>query len=187
MPAALRIAAAAAALLAACSPRFDWRELRQPAAGYVVALPDKPQTTVREVTIEHPAGPLRVEITMLSTGVGASLFAVGSARLPAAAADTPAALAATLSWFRAGLLRNVQAPAASPEALRAPPGLDGRNLQAAEAFSVAGQVGGGRPARLAVRLYVVDDRLFQLVALAADGEVPPLALETFFDSFRLLP
>jgi hypothetical protein len=47
--------------------------------------------------------------------------------------------------------------------------------------------GSGRPAQLAVRLYVVDDRLFQLVALGAEGEIPPQALETFFDSFRLTP
>lgn len=184
---AWRIAVAAAALLVACSPRFDWRELRQPAAGYVVALPDKPQTEVREITIEHPAGPLRVEMTMLSTGVGASLFAVGTARLPARAIDSPPAVAATVSWFRAGLLRNVRASTASPEPLRPPPGLGDRSLRAAESLDTAGRVGDGRPARLAVRLYVVDDRLFQLVALAAEGEVPPLALETFFDSFRLLP
>jgi hypothetical protein len=32
---------------------------------------------------------------------------------------------------------------------------------------------------------VVDDRFFQLVALGAEGEIPPEALDTFFTSFRL--
>jgi hypothetical protein len=185
----LRTAAAAAlvALAAACSPRFDWREQRQPAAGYVVDLPGKPQSAVREIAFEHPGGPVRAEMTMLSTGVGASLFAVGSVRLPAFAVDSPAALDATLAWFGDGLLRNVQATRQEPADARPPAGLDRRTLRAARGFAAEGKAGSGRPARLAVRLYVVDDRLFQLVALGAEGEIPPQARETFFDSFRLAP
>ena len=175
------------ALVAACSPRFDWRENRQPAAGYVVALPGKAQTAMREIVFEHPGGAVRAEMTMLSTGVDASLFAVGSVSLPPFAVDSPTALDATLAWFSEGLLRNVQAKRAVPEETGAPAGLGTRTLRAARAFSAPGSAGSGRPARLAVRLYVVDDRLFQLVALGAEGEIPPQALETFFDSFRLTP
>jgi hypothetical protein len=185
-----RLSAAAICLLvlaAACSPRFDWREIRPPAAGFVVALPDRPQTVVRDIAFDHPAGPVRAEMTMVSTGVGASLFAVGSARLPPIALDTPAALTATLDWFGDGLLRNVQAASARPDEVRPPAGLGPRNLRAARAFSARARAGSGRPAQLAVRLYVVDDRLFQLVALGAEGEIPPQALETFFESFRLTP
>ena len=175
------------ALIAACSPRLNWREVRQPAAGFVVALPDKPQTVVRELAFEHPAGLVRAEMTMLSTGVGASLFAVGSVSLPPFALETPAALSATLDWFSDGLLRNVQAAQASPGETGPPAGLGTQTLRASRAFSADGRAGSGRPARLAVRLYVVDDRLFQLVALGAEGEISPHALETFFDSFRLTP
>ena len=185
----VRLAAAATFLLlaAACSPRFDWRENRQPDAGYVVALPGKPQIAVREVAFDHPGGPVRAEMTMLSAGVGASLFAVGSVRLPPFAVDSPAALEATLAWFSDGVLRNVQAGRPAPADIAAPAGLAPRTLRAARAFSTAGTAGNGRPARLAVRQYVVDDRLFQLVALGAEGEIPSQALETFFDSFRLTP
>jgi len=183
----LIVAAACLLLLAACSPRFDWREFRQPEAGYLVALPEKPQTVVREIAFDHPAGPVRAEMTMLSTGVGASLFAVGSVQLPPPALESPAALAATLAWFSDGLLRNVQAASATLAETTPPAGLGARTLRAARAFSVDGKAGNGRAARLAVRLYVVDDRLFQLVALGAEGEIPPQALETFFDSFRLTP
>jgi hypothetical protein len=187
MRAAGPVAAAIAVLLAACTPRFDWREIRQPAAGFVVALPDKPQTVVREIVFAHPAGAVRAEMTMLSTGVGASLFAVGSVRLPPSVLDTPAALEVTLAWFSDGLLRNVQATQPTTAAAGQPGGLGTRTLRAAQAFSAAGKTAGGRPAQLAVRLYVVDDRIFQLVALGAEGEIPPQALETFFDSFRLTP
>jgi hypothetical protein len=40
--------------------------------------------------------------------------------------------------------------------------------------------------RLAARFHVVDDRLYQLVAIGAEGELTPDALETFFTSFRLI-
>jgi hypothetical protein len=180
-------AAALCLLLAACTARFDWRDVRQPEAGFSIALPDKPQTVVREIAFDHPAGPVRAEMAMVSTGVGASLFAVGSTRLPALAVDSPPALAATLDWFRGGLLRNVRATGVVAVVAPPPPGLGARRLQAAQGFIASGVAGSGRPARLAVRLYVVDDRLFQLVALGAEGEIPPPALETFFDSFRLTP
>jgi hypothetical protein len=185
---ARRIGAAALGLvlgvvLAACSPRFDWREIRQP--GFVAVLPGKAQIVVRQVAIEQP--PVRAEMTMVSSGIAASLFAVGSVQLPASAIETPEALAATVDSFRAGLLRNAQAATAVEEEAGAPAGLGTRRLRAAQAFSAYGRAGRGKPARLAVRLYVVDDHLFQLVALGAEGEIPPAALEIFFDSFRLSP
>jgi hypothetical protein len=182
-------AVAVAALLAAvaCAPRFDWRELKPPAQGYVVALPGKPQQVSRQIAFEHPGGAVQAEMTMLSTGLGASLFAVGSVRLPAHAIDTPAALGATLAWFADGLLRNVQAVSATLAEAPPVPGASTRTVRAARAFAVPGKANDGRPATLAVRLYVVDDRLFQLVALGAEGEIPPAALDTFFDSFRLTP
>lgn len=181
------VAAAALLIVAACSPRFDWREIRPPAAGFVAALPGKPQTVVREIAFEHPGGQVRAEMTMVSAGVGASLFAVGSVRLPPFAVESPAGIAATLTWFSDGLLRNVQAAQATSADIGPPAGLGGRALLVARSFVAAGKAGSGQPARLAVRLYVVDDRLFQLVALGAEGEIPPQALETFFDSFRLAP
>jgi hypothetical protein len=183
----LAVAATCLVVIAACSPRFNWREYRQPDAGYVVALPDKPQEVTRAIAFDHPAGPVRAEMSMLSTGVGASLFAVGSVRLPPFAVESPAALAVTMAWFSDGLLRNVEAGPVAPVDAGAPAGLGPRTLRAARSIDATGTAGSGRPARLAVRPYVVDDRLFQLVALGAEGEIPPQALETFFDSFRLGP
>lgn len=186
-----RAFAAAALLLlaAACSPRFDWREQRGPPDTFFVALPGKPQTVGREIALPANGATLRVEMSMLSVGVGASLFAVGTAQLPPPALADAAALNQALDWFRAGLARNVgdlgQVTTQDPGP---PAGLGARRLRAAQSFTAAGTVGASsRPARLAARLYVVDDRLYQLVVIGAEGEVPPQALETFFDSFRLAP
>jgi hypothetical protein len=59
-------------------------------------------------------------------------------------------------------------------------------LRAAQALAAQGQAPDGRPTALAARFYVVDDWLLQVVALAVRGEVSAEALDTFFDSFRLL-
>jgi len=176
-------------LAIACSPRFDWRELRGPPGTFTVALPGKPQTVSRELDVPADGASQRIEMSMLSTGVGASLFAVGTAKLPAPSLATPAALEHTLAWFREGLARNVGDAAPAAAAVAGPPaGLAGRPLRAAQSFNASGVAGpGGRQTRLAARLYVVDDRLYQLVVIGAEGEVPPQALETFFDSFRLAP
>jgi hypothetical protein len=170
---------ALAALAAGCTPRFNWREVRPAEARCVIALPDKPQTAEREVDL---AG-TKVTLRMTSTGVGPTLFALGVAQLPAAAL-VPDRIESTIGWFRDGLLRNVQGSLTEtqPLNLAAPPG---RNVRSAQAIRAQGRLGADRKAVLAARFYVVDDRLYQVVALGAEGEIPADALDTFFDSFRL--
>ena len=172
---------AAAVATAGCSPRFNWREIRPADARCVIALPDKPQTARRELSFDGE----KLTMQMTSTGVGPTLFALGVAPLPAAAL-APERLDATVAWFRDGLLRNVQGTlvASQPVRLTAPAG---RVVRSAQAVTAHGSIGGsGRKAVLAARFYVVDDRLYQVVALGAEGEIPAEALETFFDSFRLV-
>ena len=177
------IAAVLAALLVlACSQRFEWREVRVD-AGAVAALPGRPQSVTRDLEV----GGQPVSMTMWSTGVGATMFAVGVARLPAALSAEPAGRAQAIAHFRDGLLRNIGgvATAAAPPSLALPPG-SARRLLASEAVEAVGRPGpDGRKSRLAARFFIVDDQLFQIVALGAEGEIPPEVLDTFFTSFRL--
>ncbi|HUN90913.1 MAG TPA: hypothetical protein VMU33_02575 [Burkholderiaceae bacterium] len=172
----------AAALLAACSPRFDWRDVRPAPGGFVVALPDRPQTVARDVAVTLPGGVLHLALTMTSTGVGATLFAVGVAPLPPAAAQDADAV---LAWFRDGIVRNLAGTVTASRPLAPPPGATGA-LRASEELVARGTMEPGhRAARLDARLYVFEDRLYSLAAVAAEGELPPEARDTFFDSFRI--
>lgn len=173
------LAAVLAGALLACTPRLNWRELKLPQAQCVIALPDKPQTEERELVLDGE----RLTMSMTSTGVGPSLFALGVALLPARAL-APERLEATVAFFRDGLLRNVQGrlTATATINLSAPAG---RVVRLAQSVTATGRIGRERKAALAARFYVVDDRLYQLVALGAEDEIPASALETFFDSFRL--
>jgi hypothetical protein len=68
----------------------------------------------------------------------------------------------------------------------------GRTLRLAQAVRAQGETpkdGTASRAGVAVvaaRFIVVDDRLYQVVALGAENELTPAVLDTFFDSFRLL-
>lgn len=170
-----------AGMLTACSAKFEWRELRTDE--FVASLPGRPQTVAREIDL---AGE-KVPMTMWSTGVGPTMFAVGAARLPAAAVADQSSRDRTLAYFRDGLVRNIGGTVTSqkPAPLALSPG-SARKLQAGEAVEAAGTVGpDGRKSRLAARFFIVDDQFFQIVALGADGEIPPEVLDTFFTSFRL--
>jgi hypothetical protein len=104
--------------------------------------------------------------------------------LPAEAV-APAGIEATVAWFRDGLVRNLggQLTAMRPVTVNTPPG---RSLRFGQAVSAEGRAAAdGRKAVLAARFYVVDDRLYQVIAIGDGGELSPLVLDTFFDSFRL--
>lgn len=170
------LAVAACILLAACSPRFDWREVKSP-EGFAVMLPGRPQTVERDIVLDAA----RISMSMISTGIGATMFAVGVARLPPAATADPEVRQRTLARFRDALVSNSGAVLRRSTA----PKLPGAQPAAAEAIEAEGRLPDGRNSRLAARFFIVDDRLFQIVALGAEGEIPPEALDTFFTSFRL--
>jgi len=182
----LRVAAALVAVLAliACSPRLEWRELRSP-DGYTVLLPGRAQVVTRELAFEgHP-----LPMSMTSTGVGASMFAVGVATLPPALADDAAARERLIAYFRDALLKNVGAtdPVADKATLSRPPAAP-QQLRAAQGLQAQGRAGrDGAAARLAARWFIVDDRLYQLIALGGEGAIDAVALDTFFDSFSPNP
>jgi hypothetical protein len=185
--AALRLLVAACFIVlgvvtSACNPTFNWREFRSP-DGFAVMLPGRPQTVSREVKL--PDG--TVQMSMTSTGIGATLFAVGVAQLPAGLSAETAARERTIAYMRDALIRNVGASQVrtSMAALPVPAG-DSRKVLAAQTAEASGQDKGGREVRVAARLFIVDDRLFQVVALGAKDELSPEARDTFFASFRLI-
>ena len=126
-------------------------------------------------------------MSMTSTGIGATLFAVGTAQLPAGLSAEPVARQRTIAHLRDALVHNIDGSIVkqSSAALPVPAG-DSRKVLAAEAVEASGREAGGRAVQLAARLFIVDDRLFQVVALGAKGEMSPEALDTFFTSFRLI-
>ena len=165
----------------ACNPRFNWREFRSP-YGFAVVLPGRPQTVSREITLPDA----KVQMSMTSTGIGATLFAVGAAELPSGLSADPSARQRTVTHLRDALVRNVNGSLTKSSAATLPvPAGDSRRVLTAEAIEATGRDSSGRAVQLAARLFIVADRLYQVVALSAEGEVSRDVLDTFFTSFRL--
>lgn len=170
--------------MTACSPRLDWRELKSP-DGYTVMLPGRAQVVARDIDFEGH----KLAVSMTSTGVGATMFAVGAVTLPPGLADDAAARERVIAYFRDGLLKNIGATVTEAEIARlsrAPAAP--QQLRAAQGLQARGHAGrDGAAARLAARWFIVDDRLYQLTALGGDEAIEPEALATFFDSFSPAP
>ena len=174
------IALSIVAASTACGPTFNWREFRSP-EGFAVMLPGRPQTVTRAVKLPDTT----VQMSMTSTGIGATLFAVGAAQLPAALSADPEARQRTIAHFRDALVHNIGGSIVRQSSVVLPvPVGDSRKILAAEAVEASG-LESGRAVQLTARLFIVDDRLFQVVALGAKGEMSPESLDTFFASFRL--
>ena len=169
-------------LLAGCNP-WNWREIRAADGSWTAALPDRPRLESRDID----AAGTRLRLSMSSTGVGGTLFAVGEAELPPALAADPQARERLLVWLSAQLLSNVAATDATSAAvtLLLPPG---RELLLGRAVQAQARLGPQhRAGRLFARWFIVDRHLYQLVVLGADGELPPDVVDNFFLSFRLSP
>ena len=128
-------------------------------------------------------------MTMRSTGVGPTMFAVGAAKRPSPLSGDDAGRAQAIAHFRDGLVRNIGGTVtASTKAPLSLPAGTARKLLASESVEAVGRAGpDGRKSRLAARFFIVDDQFFQVVALGAEGEIPLEVLDTFFTSFRLAP
>lgn len=160
--------------LSACSPTFNWREVRLEGAPLQALLPCKPETAQRSV----PLAGSPTELHLMACETGGLQFALAWAEM-ADAAQVPLALA---GWRSASLqairVRSAPGDEASTAWAAVVPG-------ASQTLGV--QASGQNPAGGSVQTRAVyfarDAQVFQA---AVYGErLPPEALEAFFDGLRL--
>jgi len=99
----------AACLAAACSPEYNWREIRPDGDGFAVTLPAKPASMTRTVHLDAYDLPM----TMHGARVGDVAFTAAVARLPV---DDAGARERVLAAMQAGMLQNIGAADARREA-----------------------------------------------------------------------
>jgi hypothetical protein len=170
-----------APLLAACSPAFNWREVKDIEQGFSVLLPGKPATMTRSIDLDG----LPVSMTMTGARAEQGLFSVGSIRLANADTD-PALRERALTAMRVAMLRNVGASVAEPRPVRiARTDLAGTAIGQVDAVMVQA------PGRVADRVVVLSalfagrgDRLWQAVAILPEAH--SAQAQTLLDSFRII-
>ena len=95
-----------AMLLAACSPTFNWREVRAESASLKALLPCKPDKAARTV----PMAGRQVELQVLGCNAGGATFAVLSGDIV-----DPLQAGAVLAQWNGATLANMRSPAAGAQ------------------------------------------------------------------------
>ncbi|WP_088709894.1 hypothetical protein [Noviherbaspirillum denitrificans] len=168
LPAPLRRAASLAACitLLACSPKFDWREVRGTSAPFAVLLPAKPATHTRNVNLDG----IEVPMTMTAADVDGVTFAVGTAEMP-----DPAQAQRALAAMKTALVRNIGGTVRKETA----------SVPGAIPATIDIEAAGAESRVLHGRFIAKDKRIYQVIAIGKEASLPPEAVDTFLTSFKL--
>ncbi|MGV2865785.1 hypothetical protein [Achromobacter sp. ESBL13] len=159
-----------ALLVAACSPRYNWREV-DVADGHVrAAFPDRVSTDSRDLPLDTHT----LRFTLSSATVGEAVFAVGSAPLPPDIAADPAAKQALGMALMRSLYTNMQAP---------PPTEWPAYGQDIEVHGKAM----GKPGWLVAKVWVTDTMLIEAVAAGTQESLPAERAREFLRSVVVNP
>ena len=162
------LVAALGLLLAACSPKYNWRDYASPDAPYRVMFPAKPATFTRTIDLDG----MQVAMTMTAAEVDGATFAVGAAEAPDAARAQ-----AALEAMQVALVRNIGATVNSQKATT-------DTDHATRDVDASGTVQ-GVPMRLVGHFEARGKRFYQVIALGKKDALPPEQVEQFLTSFKL--
>jgi len=165
------------ATFTACSPTYDWREVRSEAGRYSVLFPKKPGLETRTL----PLLGTQIELTWQSTQIQDTLFAVGHAAYPSGLAGTAGSRAQTLALFEQAWLRNFNASVQQATPIKLGSRYFGPAPEFAKALRASGQVQ-GKPVQLRLHLFGFEQRL--LVLMVFGKELPLEATDTFMASLH---
>ena len=163
--------------LSACSdaPEGDWHELAVNEGGFSVLM--RGQAHYARQPVDTPAG--RMVGHLYSSDRPDAYYAVGYSDFPLThVLGRPAE--EVLSGVRETWVKRIDGRIVESKAIE----IDGKHP--GTAFVAEGKVKGA-DTRLEARLYLVDQRLYQLVALTRKGEVPQRTVKRYLDSFKLIP
>ena len=164
----------AAGLLAACSPKYNWRDYSSQDAPFRVMFPDKPATHTRAIDLDG----MTVNMTMTAVQVDGTMYAVGSAEAPDAAKAQ-----AALGAMKTALVRNIGATITRESAAAA--SAAGPAQRAAIDIEASGSQN-GQPMKLIGHFESRNKRFYQVIVMGRDKAVLPEQTEQFMSSFKLL-
>ena len=161
-------AAVVLTVLTACSPTFNWRDVRPEGTRLALLMPCKPDKAQRVV----PLAGKPTEINLLSCDAGGATFAVSVADV-----KETSKVAAALAQWQSVTLANIKAVPGQEAALKLP-GL----ANAAVMVKATGQRANGQAVSSQAAYFAQDSRVFQAV-MYADAISPDVA-DTFFSGLK---
>ncbi|MBC7502777.1 MAG: hypothetical protein H7315_20105 [Herminiimonas sp.] len=179
-PHASKVAIAAVLIaVAACTAKYDWREIHGATTPYTIMLPAKPATHSRSVNLDGT----QVTMVMTAAEVDGAVFAIGTAEL----ADAAQAQAALLA-MKTAMVKNIdgritrERTSANAQASASTTGT--YQGTAIDLEAVSAQAGNG-PSQLLVARFVAQDRkVYQAIVVGPEKKISREAVDTFFSSFK---
>lgn len=153
--------------LAACSPKFDWREVRGTESPFAILLPAKPAIFSRDMVL---AG-VKIKMQMVAADVDGVSFAVGSAKV----SDTNK-ISGVLDAMQQGMLKNIHAVAEKEKS--AASGLSDKDIVA------YGKLANGQPVKFVGRFVSRGAWVYQIVVIGKEKALTPEVVDTFMTSFK---
>lgn len=170
----------AACLTSACSPDYNWREIRPEGDGFAVTLPGKPAVMTRSVRLDAH----EVSMTMHGARVGEVAFTAAVAKLPADDAGTRERV---LAAMQAGMLQNIGATGGRRQngelELKDPAGAVLARVPVVR-LEASGTTQGA-PVTMLAGFAAHGSRAWQWMVIGPQPDREHAA--TFLDSFRLVP
>jgi hypothetical protein len=172
----LSLAAVALVTLAACSPKYNWRDFSSEDAPFRAMFPDKPASHTRDIDL---AG-MKVAMTMTAAQVDGTTFAVGAAEAP----DAERAEAA-LDAMKTALVNNIGATLTSEKAARASSASGAAKARSAAIDIEAKGKRNGVPMRLIGHFESRDKRFYQVIVMGPEKDMSKENVDMFLSSFKL--
>ncbi len=163
-------------LLSACSPKFDWREVRMNDAPIALLMPGKPASHARDVDLNG----IKVKMQMTAVDVNQISFAVAYAKLD----QTDPSLSLeqknqrqqqALEAMKQGMLKNIQGTLLEKNTPELP-----KNTIAA-----LGKTQHGQAVKLVGRFVIQGPWIIQAVMLGEEKSFDPEVVDMFFGSLKL--
>lgn len=166
--------------ISACTPKYDWREVRGTEAPFTVMMPSKPSVHARSVNLDG----LDVTMTMTAAEVDGTVFAVGTAELPDATKAQQALVA-----MKIAMVKNINGEIKKEKTSATAQATGSTTMQTTsvdvEAVGLPA-AGGSGPQRLLVARFTARDRtVYQAIVVGKEKSVSRDAVETFFSSFKV--
>ncbi|MCY7371408.1 MAG: hypothetical protein LH479_11250 [Polaromonas sp.] len=154
--------------LAACSPTFNWREVRVESTRLALLLPCKPDKAQKTV----PLGGRETRLSMVGCETGGATFAVAVADI-----GSSAKAGEVLDQWQRLSLANMKAglPTARPLKLAGA-------LGPVSVVSAEGRSADGTPVRVSAAYFAQGSQVFQALLMHGEAALPADAADTFFSS-----
>lgn len=163
------------ATLAACGPRSEWRNLAVSDGGFAVLMRGQPEYARQQ--LDTPAG--KMSAHLYSSDRPDAYYAVGYSDYPLALvlAGSPGQI---FAGVRDTWVKRVQGKLSGNSPLKLAGKYPGLRFTAVGTFKDAETFVEGR-------LYLVDQRLYQVIAMGRKSELSQGVVNRFLDSFKLIP